>query len=237
MRLVRGGARAKIQRVGLAACPGLTGTVVVVDVLRSFTTAAVAFAAGARAIYAVEDAAQARRLTDAIPGALTVGSLPGGASIPGFDFPNSPARLAAVELAGRALLMSTAGGMRGLLTSVNADLVLAAGLVGAAATARLLERLAPSRLTFVITGIWTDRDGDEDHACADLIEALLADERVDPAPFEARVRNSDFGRRFTGGPDSPLPAADLEHCARANRFDFALRVRREGTTVVLAPER
>ena len=227
----------RVQRVGLAACPELTGTVVVVDVLRSFTTAAVAFAAGARAIYAVEDASQARTLTHAIPGALTVGSLPGGASVPGFDLPNSPARLAGGDLAGRTLLMSTAGGMRSLLTSVNADLVLAAGLVGAGATARLLKRLAPSSVTFVITGIWTDRDGDEDHACADLIEALLVDEHVDPAPFEARVRNSDFGRRFTGAPDSVLPAADLECCARANRYDFALRAHRDGATVVLVPER
>jgi 2-phosphosulfolactate phosphatase len=92
-------------------------------------------------------------------------------------------------------------------------------------------------VTFVITGIWTDRDGDEDYACADLIEALLADETVDPRPFEARVRNSDFGRRFTGEPDSPLPVADLECCARADRFDFALRAQRDGANVVLVPVR
>ena len=227
----------EIQRVGLDACPELTGTVVVVDVLRSFTTAAVAFAAGARAIYAVRDACGASALRAQMPDALTIGSLPGGAPIPGFDFPNSPMRLAGIDLAGRTLLMSTAGGMRGVVASVNADLVLAAGLVGAGATARLLKRLAPRRLSFVITGIWTDRDGEEDLACADLIEALIADERVDPAPFEARVRDSDFGRRFTGAAQSALPLGDLEHCARASRYDFALRVAREGGRVALIAQR
>jgi len=89
----------------------------------------------------------------------------------------------------------------------------------------------------VITGIWNDRDGDEDQACADLIEAMLLDERVDPRPFEARVRNSDFGRRFVGGQDSLLPRQDLEYCARASRYDFALQVRREGERVALVPQR
>jgi len=227
----------KIDHVWLSACPDLTGAVVVVDVLRSFTTAAVAFSGGARAIYAVEGADHARALLAATPGALTVGSLPGGAQIPGFDFPNSPARLAGWDLTGRTLLMSTAGGMRGVLTSTKADLVLAASLACAGATARLLKRLAPERVSFVITGIWNDRDGDEDQACADLIEALLHDEQVDPRPFEARVRNSDFGRRFVGGPDSPLAREDLDYCARASRYDFALQVRREGDRVALVPQR
>ncbi|UCE32083.1 MAG: 2-phosphosulfolactate phosphatase [Burkholderiales bacterium] len=227
----------EIRHVGLAACPELTGVVVVVDVLRSFTTAAVALSAGASGIYAVENASRAEALCQSMPTALTVGSLPGGAPIPGFDFPNSPARLAGQRLAGRTLLMSTAGGMRGLLTSSNADLVLGASMVCASATARLLRRLATSRLTFVITGIWNDRDGDEDRACADLIEALLLDERTDPRPFEARVRNSDFGRRFSGGLESPLPRADLDHCARANRYDFALRVQREGPAASLVATR
>jgi 2-phosphosulfolactate phosphatase len=227
----------EFRRVGLDACPGLTGTVVVVDVLRSFTTAAYGFAAGAGAVYAADGPLQARTLIDAIPGALTVGSLPGGAQIPGFDLPNSPARLAGGALAGRPIVMSTAGGVRSLLASVNADLLLATSLVCAGATARLLRRRAPDCVTFVITGIWTDRDGDEDYACADLIEALLDHEVVDPAPFEARVRGSDFGRRFTGGPDAPLPAADLECCASADRFDFGLRAQRDGTGVILVPER
>ncbi len=227
----------EIRRVGLDACADLCGTVVAVDVLRSFTTAAFAFAAGAGALHAADGPQHARELIDNIPGALTIGSLPGGAPIQGFDLPNSPARLVGRALAGQPIVMSTAGGVRSLLASANADLLLAAGLVCASATARLLRRHAPSRVTFVITGIWTDRDGDEDYACADLIEALLADETVDPAPYEARVRNSDFGRRFTGGPDAPLSAADLECCARADRFDFALRAQREGASVVLAPVR
>ena len=91
----------EIRRVGLEACADLTGTVVAVDVLRSFTTAAFAVAAGAGALHAADGAQHARELIDRIPGALTIGSLPGGAPIQGFDLPNSPARLVGRALASR----------------------------------------------------------------------------------------------------------------------------------------
>ncbi len=229
------GAPMETRRVRLDECAALTGAVVVVDVLRSFTTAAYGVAGGARSLCATDDPVRARALVEASPGALAVGSLPGGAPIPGFDLPNSPARLDRCDLAGRDLVLTTAGGVRGLLSATRADLLLAGSLVCARATARLLARRAPARVSFVITGIWTDRDGDEDHACADLIEALIEDDSVDPAPFEERVRRSDFGRRFTGGDDSPLPLADLERCARADRFDFALQARRDAGRIVLLP--
>lgn len=227
----------RIRRVGLDACRELGGAVVVVDVLRSFTTAAIGFAAGARTLYAADDPERARELAAAAPGAVTVGSRPGGAPIDGFDLPNSPARVAEGAIDGRDIVMSTAGGVRGLVASQRADLLLAGSLVCAGATAALLRRERPSEVAFVITGVWTDRDGDEDHACADLIEAMLFDPWVDPAPYEARVRASDFGRRFTGPPHADLPAADLECCARANRYGFAMRAQRHGAGVRLVPER
>jgi 2-phosphosulfolactate phosphatase len=78
----------------------------------------------------------------------------------------------------------------------------------------------------MVTGIWVDRNGDEDHACADLIAALLRGEDPLRAPYEARVRDSDFGRRFCAGNDPALPRADLDACAQADRFDFAMPVHR-----------
>ncbi len=52
----------EILRSNIEACAGLTGAVVIIDVLRSFTTAAYAFAANARAIYPAPTIAAARAL-------------------------------------------------------------------------------------------------------------------------------------------------------------------------------
>jgi 2-phosphosulfolactate phosphatase len=86
---------------------------------------------------------------------------------------------------------------------------------------------------FVITGEWVDRDGDEDVACADYIEALLRGEPAPAEDFARRVRDSDFGRRFVAGTWPNLPLADLELAAHVDRFDFAMPVAREGEHLVI----
>lgn len=197
--------------------------VVVIDVLRSFSTAAYAFAAGASAIYPVETIAGAFHLQRALPNALTTGAVGGGDPIPGFDFGNSPSALQGADLAGRPLIQTTAAGVRGLARFRSCRALFAGSLVLGRATAQALLALRPAEVCFVITGEWVDRDGDEDIACADYMEALLHGEDPDPEPYAARVRNSDFGRRFQADSNANLPASDLRLCAQVDRFDFALR--------------
>ena len=52
---------------------GIRGVVVAVDVLRAFTTAAYAFAAGASSIWLVATVGEAVDLAQRIPGALAMG--------------------------------------------------------------------------------------------------------------------------------------------------------------------
>ena len=65
------------------------GPVVVVDVLRAFTTAAYAFAAGAAEIWLVADVDEALAFKRSHPGALAMGEN-GGRRVPGFELSNSP---------------------------------------------------------------------------------------------------------------------------------------------------
>jgi 2-phosphosulfolactate phosphatase len=225
----------KILRSDLPHCPELEGAVVVIDVLRSFTTCAYAFARGAREVIAVESIDAAVGLRDRVPGALAVGAVAGGAPAPGLDCGNSPAAIDALDLAERTLVLYTAGGVRGLMRSSHAGVLLAASLVCAYATARYLRALAPPAVTLVVTGIWTDRDGDEDHACADLIEALLRGDAPPREQYAARVRASDFGRRFASGTEPFLPRADLDHCAAVDRFDFAMPIERSARGLIIRP--
>lgn len=206
----------------LDPAPEPRAAVVVIDVLRSFSAAACAFAGGVRRIYPVETIAEAHRLSQRMPDALTTGAVAGGDPVSSFDFGNSPSALHGADLAGRTLIQSTAAGVRGLARFRHAQPLFAGNLVCAGATARALRELQPAEVCFVITGEWVDRDGDEDVACADYLEALLHGEAPDPALFSARVRNSDFGRRFLAGNNPNLPLSDLALCAQVDLFDFAL---------------
>lgn len=208
-------------------------TVVVIDVLRSFTTAAVALAGGARTIYPVAGISPALALLGRMPQALSIGAVVGGDPAPGFDYGNSPTQLLQADLAGKAVVMSTAAGVRGLQRFRRARQLYAASLVCAQATATAIRTAGAQEVCFVITGEWVDRDGDEDVACADYIEALLSGESCDPAVFARRVRDSDFGRRFSAGTWPNLPLADLDLAAQADYFDFAMPVGRQGDRLVI----
>ena len=221
-----------IGRANLETCGSVTGVAVVIDVIRAFTTAAYAFAAGAREIIPVGTLDEALALRERFPDVLLMGET-GGWKPSGFDFGNSPAALVERDLHSKRLVQRTGAGTQGLVRSLQADVLLAASFANAAATARYIERLAPSEVTLVITGVFPDRDGDEDIACADYIAALLRGEAPDPAPFTERALASDAARLFTD-PDHPaFPAADRALCADVDRFDFAMLVeRRDGLLVM-----
>ncbi len=213
--------------------PVVHDTVVVIDTLRSFTTAAVALDRGAAAIYPVEGISAAQALAQGLARSRTAGAIAGGDPVEGFDFGNSPAQLLTAQLSGERLVLSTAAGVRGLQRFHDARHLFAASLVCARATADAIRAAKASEVCFVITGEWVDRDGDEDVACADYIEALLRGEHPDTGQFARRVRDSDFGRRFTAGTYPNLPVADLDIAADVDRFAFAMPVRRERGHLVI----
>ena len=242
----------QFKRLSLQECDQATGTVVVIDVVRAFTTAAFAFAAGAREIVLTDSVEAAFALRESFRQAgqaapLLMGEV-GGEPIEGFDLGNSPAALAAaprgvaaLDLAGRRLIQRTSAGTRGVVrASAGADLLLPSSLVVGGATARYLRQLGPEQVTFVITGTHGrgPLDGDEDAAGADYIEALLArpdTEPLDPRPYARRVRASFTGRLF-GTPDYPhLAAADIDLCMDVDRFGFCMRVDREDGLLVMRP--
>jgi 2-phosphosulfolactate phosphatase len=227
----------RLERATNETCGEARGAVVVIDVLRAFTTAAFAFAAGAREIVLVSGVDEALTLRERMPGALVMGEV-SGLPVEGFDFSNSPGDFAGRDLGGKILIQRTSAGTQGVVRSLKAGPLLASSFVVAGATARYLRRQAPECVTFVVTGIYPGRfDGDEDAACADYIGALLRGEAPDPAPYLQRVRDSAPGRMFADPARPEFPAEDLAACTDVDRFDFAMLVERRDGLLVMQPTR
>jgi phosphosulfolactate phosphohydrolase-like enzyme len=136
--------------------------VVVIDVLRAFTTAAYAFRAGLGEIELVSTVDEAF----AAPG-FRMGEV-GGRLIPGFDHNNSPSRLVGRRLKGRGVLR-TGSGTQCVAAATGADEVWLGSLVVAGATARALA--GRCEVTLVASG--PPHEGEEDLACAEWIASLL----------------------------------------------------------------
>lgn len=208
--------------------------VIVIDVLRAFTTAAVAFDQGVRGILCVGTVDEALAARAAQPGSLVAGEID-GYGIPEFDFNNSPARMAQAgdTVRGRTLIQRTTAGTQGLIRAVNATHLFAASLVTAGATVALVRTLQPREVHFIATGITADGRGDEDVLCAEVIRAYLEGRAVPGLDaISRRIRDSKNGQRFTDPLSEDFPPQDLAFAARLNAFPFALVAERRADGAV-----
>ncbi|RMF95301.1 MAG: 2-phosphosulfolactate phosphatase, partial [Gammaproteobacteria bacterium] len=198
----------RCRRATLADCHAATGAVVVIDVLRAFTTAAHAFARGAREILLVATVEEALALRARHPGSLIIGEVD-ALPVPGFDLPNSPAALARLDLTGRCLIQRTTAGTQGICRAPRDRPLFAASLCNASATARHLRALGAEIVTLVETGRRDSDSGDEDRACADLLEMLLAGDEPDLPGIAARVHQAPAAAKFADPARPEFPAEDL----------------------------
>ena len=214
---------------GLAGARGARGTVVVIDVLRAFTTAAYALASGARAIelVATPEEALARKAAD--PTLVLVGEV-GGRPIAGFDHGNSPERMAALALAGRTLVLRSSSGVQGALAALeSADALFLGSLVTAAATVRAARALAHDVTLVAMGASGSDAalDGPEDDACAELLAARLEGRAIDLEEIARRVRSAPAARIALDPATDWITPGDVELALAFDRFDFALRAELE----------
>lgn len=225
-----------IRYATLEDCATVEGALVAIDVLRAFTTAAFAFAAGADRIVLAGAVDEAFRLREELPGALIMGEQ-GGLRVAGFDFGNSPSELRGLDLSGQTLIQRTSAGTQGLVLAAQAGPLMAASLCNARATVDYLAALEPERLTLLATGVHPGEDGDEDIACGELIAARLRGQSLPLPTLMERVRLSSWGARFAGDRPADFPTADLELALQVDRFAFAMPVQREDDLLVMRAER
>ena len=209
----------------LENCESATGLVIVIDVLRAFSTAAYAFAAGAEEIFLVSTVGEAFALKEDINHSRIMGEVD-GLPVEGFDYGNSPAQFDGSNLSGIPLIQRTTSGTQGVVLSQNAETLLTTSFCNAEATADCIESLSPTEVSFVITGKRPGGWGDEDQACADYIQSLVLKRNEDPALFLDRVRRSTPGRYFENSKMPEYPLRDLEYCLEINKFNFIMAVQR-----------
>jgi 2-phosphosulfolactate phosphatase len=213
----------------------VTGAVVVVDVLRAFSTAAYAFAAGARRIWLVASVDEALAVKAARPGTLAMGE-DRGRRVPGFDFSNSPVEVAAADLGGRDLVQRTSAGTRGVVAAAAAQRRWCASLVCASATAAAVTAAGLGAPAYVITG-WRDEEhpGDDDRLTAELIERVRTGAPIAAARTAAAVAGTSEAARTLSLGAGHVDPRDVELATRVDAFDFAMEARRTAAGLELTP--
>ncbi len=211
-----------------------TGTVVVIDVYRAFTTAAVALHVGASRIIMVDSPQKAIDLRRSGRCDLCCGEV-GGIKIPEFDFGNSPFEFSRANVAGKVLAQSTSAGTRGV-TAVRTDGPLyAAALINAAATARRIRHDAPAETSLVAMGTGGSERSDEDELCALYLRNLLRGYRSDPGAIRAMLASSCDSAKFSDPAQPHFDPQDLDIALQVDSIAFAIEVQKEDGLLVAAP--
>lgn len=218
----------------LAQVDQAKGDVVVIDVLRAFTTAAYAFDRGVEKIFPVSSTAEALKINTQFAGSLIMGE-ENGFKPEGFDFGNSPVEINKQNLKNKILVQRTTAGTQGLIRSENHRILLAASFVVASATAEYLKTINTEKVSFIITGKSMGRDGDEDQACAEYIEAVFRGKNPNPDAFTSRILTSSVGQSFIHGNLKYLTKGDIEMSRKVNIFNFVMVVSNEKYLRILRP--
>lgn len=207
------------------------GTVVIVDVFRAFTTAAVALARGALRIVIVPEPFEALRLRERGVGEVCVGEV-NGIRPEGFDFGNSPYEVAQADVQGKVMIQSTRAGTIGVVAATQAEAIYAGSFVVAGATAEAIRRDASAEVTLVAMGWNATVRTDEDEQCAMYLRNLLQGRQPDPEAVRKLVLASGEVAKFHDPTQPHFRPEDCELALEIDRYDFAIRVSREGEFLV-----
>jgi 2-phosphosulfolactate phosphatase len=198
------------------------GTVVVIDAIRAFATAATLFDRGVGAMWCVETMEHAESLV-AAHGAWFVGEN-AGRDLDLFDFDNSPRAVSAFEHGGRPVVFRTTNGTKGLMAARRATTIMALGATTVGATACWIARHRPDER---VTIVCTDTRHPEDRAVGEHLAALLAGEMANSSKLTAAVIDGGERHLATWAPNESAERkaelrADFTACAAVDAHDLVM---------------
>ena len=205
------------------------GTVIVIDVFRAFTTAAIAFDNGAADITLVAESADALALHRSGVGDVLMGEV-NGKRPEGFDYGNSPYEISGVDLAGNSLVQSTRAGTVGVAAafdSPDADTIYLGSFAVAGATVKAVLADAPDLVTILAMGDQGAVRADEDEQCGIYLRNLLEGRRPDPEAVRSLILTGGATQKFFDDSQPQFHPRDVELALQFSKYPFAMRVARE----------
>ena len=206
-----------------------TGTAIIIDVFRAFTTAAIAFARGATQITLVAEADDALALHRSGVGDLLMGEVDGKRP-DGFDFGNSPYEISqapASVIAGRSLVQSTRAGTVGVAAAENADAIYLGSFAVAQATVEAIRREQPEVVSIIAMGDQGRVRSDEDEQCGIYLRNAMEGRQPDFAAVKSLIMTGGATQKFFDDAQPQYHPEDVALALELDRYPFAMRITRE----------
>ena len=207
------------------------GTVIIIDVFRAFTTAAIAFDHGATRITLVAEVEEARDLHSRGVGDLLMGEVDGRRP-EGFDFGNSPYEVSQADFTGRSVVQSTRAGTVGVAAADRAAAIYLGSFVVAEATVQAVTQEDPALVSIIAMGQQGRERTDEDEQCGLYLRNLLEGRRPEAAAVRSLVMSGGAVPQFLDGRQPQYHPEDPVLALQLNKYSFAMKVTREDGLLV-----
>lgn len=207
------------------------GTVIIIDVFRAFTTAAIAFDRGASRITLVAEIEEALELQQKGIGDVLMGEVDGERP-EGFDYGNSPYEVSQVNFTGKSVVQSTRAGTVGVAAASNADTIYLGSFAVADATVKAILRDQPSVVSIIGMGNQGRSRADEDEHCALYLRNLLEGRNPDPDAVRALVMAGGDTQKFFDESKPQYHPKDVELALQISKYHFAMKVTKEDGLLV-----
>src|SRR6056297_2211457 len=148
------------------------GLTIIIDVFRSSNTIIASLAQGADYVIPVGKLEEAYRLKKAYPRHLLIGERK-SQTPEGFDFGNSPSRIASMDMKNKQVILTTSAGTQGIVSATGADEILIASFANAASVLKYIHQKNPSYVTLAPMGFESSEKAEEDEQCALYLKEQL----------------------------------------------------------------
>lgn len=211
------------------------GVVVIIDVLRAFTTDAYIANNGAKQIIPVGTVEEAFRIKKDHPDYILIGER-NGIKIEGFDYGNSPAEVSKIDFVGKSVIQTTSAGTQGVVNAKGAEEIILGNFVCLSAIVNYIKKINPPIVTLVAMGEKGIQKTDEDELCARSIRDLLLGNTADFTKIKNLLKNSESGLKFFDLSKSEFNEDDFHLAMDFNKFDFILKAHEENNSLFVTKE-
>lgn len=195
--------------------------VVVIDVLRAFTTACFAMNNNPRDYIIVSDIDSAHKLRKENPNYILMGERH-GFKIPGFDYGNSPEEIKNVDFSNKTIVHTTTLGTKGIISALkHTKEIITGSFVNAKAIINYIKKENPNVVYLFSTyGLF---DGNEDLMCAKYIKGYFENKPLDINIIKKNLITHESGIRYLINPRTEYSERDFFLALELDKFNFIIK--------------
>ncbi|KKP36640.1 MAG: 2-phosphosulfolactate phosphatase [Candidatus Roizmanbacteria bacterium GW2011_GWC2_35_12] len=211
----------KFKLTNLETIDEAKGLVIVIDVLRAFSTTCYLFHNKCKTIIPVETIEQAIKLKENNPDYILLGERH-GKPIPNFDHSNSPTEIKKINFSNKTVVMTTTAGTKGIVRSVNAEEIITGSFVNSGATINYIQQKKPDIVSFVCTD--SSFYDNEDYMYAKYIQKYLEGKSLNFKDIKKHLEKHKCTDGFLKKPLTEFSRNDFNLCMKNDKFDFIIKV-------------